>query len=456
MLCASSLAAAATPARAVSDPASSASDPTGVLAAYVARADASYEWREAATGRVGGVEYVELTLTSQTWREIPWKHQLFVLLPSRMSNEGRHGLIFIDGGRWKAEYEDARLPETALPRRARLFARLAEMLQSPVGVLRQVPFQPLFERREDALIAYTLDRYLATGDADWPLLLPMVKSAVRGMDAMQELARLRWTVPIETFTVSGASKRGWTTWLTAAIDARVTAIAPIVIDVLNMREQIAHQTATWGELSDQIRDYTDLAVPERLRSEPRGAELLSMVDPYAYRARLTQSKLIVLATNDPYWPLDALGLYWGGLPEPKRVLYLANQDHDVDDYDRVIGSISALHRYVARQQPLPVLSWEYRRESQRLMLEVQSDRSPRRVRLWVAHSPSRDFREARWVPQSCARTEGRYSCTAATDESRYMATFAELTFKDRGAPTFSLSTTVCIAAPPDAAAQASC
>ena len=181
-----------------------------------------------------------------------------------------------------------------------------------------------------------------------------------------------------------------------------------------------------------------------------------MVDPYAYRARLTQSKLIVLATNDPYWPLDALGLYWDGLPEPKRVLYLANQDHDVDDYDRVIGSISALHRYVARQQPLPVLSWEYRRESQRLMLEVRSDRSPRRVRLWVAHSPSRDFREARWVPQSCARAEGRYSCTAVTDESRYTATFAELTFKDRGAPAFSLSTTLCIAAPPDAAAQASC
>src|SRR5690606_32270895 len=104
--------------------------------------------------------------------------------------------------------------------------------------------------------AHTFEQYLRTGESDWPLLLPMVKSAVRAMDATQEYARQNWSMQLETFTVTGASKRGWTTWLTGATDPRATAIAPMVIDMLNMREQMKHQVATWGDYSDEIDDYT--------------------------------------------------------------------------------------------------------------------------------------------------------------------------------------------------------
>jgi PhoPQ-activated pathogenicity-related protein len=431
-------------------------DTQGALATYVARADPSFGWRQVSTGHIGDVEYVELILTSQTWREIPWKHQLFVLLPSHLSSESRQGLLFIHGGRWRAEYENERSSQPTLPREARLFAQLAETLHSPVGVLRQVPFQPLFERREDALIAYTFDRYLDTGESDWPLLLPMVKSAVRGMDAMQVVARERWSVPIETFTVCGASKRGWTSWLTAAVDPRVAAVAPMVIDVLNMVAQIDHQKATWGDLSEEIRDYADFEIPARLRSDPRGSELLSIVDPYAYRSRLTQPKLILLATNDRYWPLDALRLYWADLPEPKHVLYFPNQGHDFRDFGRLIGSLSALHRYTARGETLPTATWKFTQEPRRLLLSVQSVRAPQHVRVWSAHSSTRDFRSARWTSQSCRRTRPGYACSAALDSADYTAAFAELSYKDRGEAEFSTSTTVCIAPPTANAAPMDC
>ena len=157
-----------------------------------------------------------------------------------------------------------------LPREAQLFVRLAESIRAPVAVLRQVPFAPLFDRREDALIAYTFDQYLQTGDGDWPLLLPMVKSAVRAMDVMQSELEQRWDVCLNAFTVTGASKRGWTSWLTAAVDERVMAVAPMVIDVLNMRAQMAHQRATWGDVSDEISDYSALDLPARLDG-PRAA-----------------------------------------------------------------------------------------------------------------------------------------------------------------------------------------
>jgi PhoPQ-activated pathogenicity-related protein len=430
-------------------------EPGRALAAYVSRADDSNGWREIGAGRVGNVEYVELVLTSQTWRGITWKHQLFVLLPHRLRKESSHALLFISGGRWKPQYET--MPtQLAASLEARIFARLAETVQAPVAVLKQVPHQPLFGRREDALIAYSFDRYLATGEADWPLLLPMVKSAVRGMDTVQQVARQRWGVTVDDFTVAGASKRGWTTWLTAAVDPRVVALAPIVIDVLNIPEQIDNQIATWGALSEQIRDYSDLDIPARLRSEARGAELLSMVDPYAYRSRLTQSKLILLATNDPYWPLDALRLYWPSLLGPKSVLYIPNQGHSVRDTDRLIGSIAALHRYAARNEPLPALEWSFVQDLRRLTLRVRSDRKPDRIRLWRAASPTRDFRSAQWSPHSCRPSDGGYSCSTGRERAGFTAAFAELTFKDRNEPTFSLSTTVCMAPPPDAGTLVSC
>jgi PhoPQ-activated pathogenicity-related protein len=414
----------------------------GALAAYVERPDESFSRREVMSGRVGRTEYVEYLLTSQTWRGIPWKHQLYVLRPSNMKSDAKHALLFIHGGRWKAEYEDER-QETPLPREAALFARLAESIQAPVAVLRQVPFQPLFDRREDALIAYTFDQYLQTGESDWPLLLPMVKSATRAMDAVQSIARERWGATLESFTVAGASKRGWTAWLTAAIDGRVMAVAPMVIDVLNMRVQMEYQRATWGDLSEQISDYSSLDLPRRLETE-RGESLLSIVDPFSYRKQLTQPKLILLSTNDRYWPLDALKFYWPELQDPKNVLYVPNQGHGLRDAGRVLGGLSAVHRYAAAGRPLPRTAWSIAIRDRDLVVTVQPERPPRRVLVWSAHSPTRDFRDAHWSSRPCEKTRDGYVCSARRGDHGYGAVFAETSFRDPGSPVFSTTTTVCL------------
>jgi PhoPQ-activated pathogenicity-related protein len=153
-----------------------------------------------------------------------------------------------------------------------------------------VPNQPLVfaddpgnQRHEDAIIAYTFDKFLKTQDGTWPLLLPMAKSAVRAMDTVQDhIAKVGGgKLKINSFVVAGGSKRGWTTWLTAAVDKRVKAIAPCVIDVLNMGPQMQHHYAAYGFYSKAIGDYEQMKVLNRSPRQP-GSLRRSLRVPHRY------------------------------------------------------------------------------------------------------------------------------------------------------------------------------
>jgi len=211
-----------------------------------------------------------------------------------------------------------------------------------------------------------------------------------------------------------------------------------------MGAQMDHQRETWGQVSEEIRDYAALDLPTRLKTE-RGKELLSMVDPFSYRQQLTGPKMILLSTNDRYWPLDALKLYWSELPEPKRVLYVPNQGHGLRDAERVIGGVSAVHRYAAAGKPMPDTTWTFGSGPGEVNVQVRPDREARKVLVWSAQSPTQDFREAKWTARQCAKGGEGYACSAERGAQGYTAVFAETSFQDEGALPFSTTTTVCIA-----------
>lgn len=416
------------------------------LAAYVAAPDRSFGWRVRARGEVKGAEYVELIMTSQTWRGEPWRHQLFIVKPDNLDPQNHQGMLFVSGGRWRESYESPP-GERSLPSGARVYVKLARAARTPLAILRQVPFQPIFDGlTEDDAIAYTFDRYLETADLSWPLLLPMVKSAVRAMDAVQAFSRDEWALELERFTVTGASKRGWTTWLTGATDPRVDAIAPMVIDILRMQPQMELARASWGAPSEHIEPYTSRDIDTRLETET-GRALLEIVDPWSYRAQLTLPKLVILGTNDPYWPLDAASVYWDGLPGEKHILYVPNQDHGIRDYDRLIGGLVALHESVAGGAPLPVIGWQFRERADRVTLTVDSSERPALVRGWAARSRTRDFREAKWIWLDSSKRGAEYRIDVDRLRKNYFALFAEAVYRRNRAVPLYLSTGVRIFPP---------
>lgn len=428
-------------AAASTDAAAQAVPAERALATYVAKPDASYSWRMQRRYRSADAEVIELHLESQTWQDILWKHQLLLVRPKRVRDPGRAVLV-IGGGRWRDEYAQA-TGESDLPEDAALFVAIAKALGSTVVVLGQVPFQPLFDMTEDHLIAHTFDRFLATGDSEWPLLLPMVKSAKAAMDASSAAAVAEWGAPLERFTVLGGSKRGWTTWLLAAVEPRVTALAPLVIDALDMEWHFPHQTEVWGAPSEEIRPYTDLNLPAILGSA-QGAELRAIVDPYSYRDAIRQPKLVVLATNDAYFPLDSANLYWDGLEGPKYLLYLPNEPHSVQHYGPFVRALRALHAAAGGGTPMPTLEWEYVYGAQASTLCVRSVPRARELKLWQATSTDRDFRDEAWsVADERGAAEGRFEI--AVPVRGYVATFVEADFGG-GRRAFPLSTNLAVLA----------
>jgi PhoPQ-activated pathogenicity-related protein len=416
---------------------------TGPLADYVAAKDDSFQWVKRSEGSVLGCKYVELTLTSQTWRGVVWKHQLFLIKPAELNPEANHAVLLIGGGNWKEELADPKT-QLKLPGEAQLLAVAAEQLKTPVAILLHVPQQPIFDgKREDEIIAYTFREFLKTEDGTWPLLAPMVKSAVRGMDAVQDGAKQQWGLDIQHFTVTGASKRGWTTWLTGAIDDRVVAIAPMVIDMLNMAPQIALQKESFGELSEQINEYEGL---DKHMNTPRGKALRRIVDPYEYRERLTQPKLIILGTNDRYWPLDAEKHYWNELEGEKYLLRIPNNGHGLKDYARIIGGLNAIHQRVISGKPMPKLTWKFDETGEHLAIEVQSDVAPSRVRAWTAAAKMRDFRESQWTSADATSGSTAHSYTVPRPGEGFAALYAEAVFAEDEPRQFSLTTNVRIVA----------
>jgi PhoPQ-activated pathogenicity-related protein len=384
---------------------------------YLALPDTSFSW---------GTENksdsaLTLALTSQTWRGIPWHHTLALVQPRRLAHNGAAILVVTGWVINPADMADAQ--------------SIADKAGMAVAMLFDIPNQPIFELREDNLIAYTFDKYVESGDATWPLLFPMAKSAIRAMDALQEATRGSEN-PLQRFVVTGESKRGWTTWFVGASgDPRVVGIAPMIIDNLNLTAQMPHQLRIWGKYSEMIEAYTERGLQAKT-STPRGLHLAEIVDPYSYRSRIKAPTLIVNGSNDPYWATDALSLYWDGLRQPKSVLAVPNAHHDLGDKTLAFETLAAFARSAVGELRWPSVAWSYRDGKPSFAVRGPA---PDSAVLWEAESDSMDFRPCPFHPIATIDHAAAKGAFNLPPSSRNRAFFIQLDFHE-GESKFSLST----------------
>ena len=395
------------------------------LREYVSSGKGDFQWSKQSETQAGEVKIVTLKVRSQTWRGLPWEHSVQIFLPNKITH-AKTALLLITG-------------DGPGPNETVLGAAIAPRLEAPAVILYNVPNQPLLGgKREDDLIAHTFQEFLESGDDTWPLLFPMVKSAVAAMDAAQEFSRKDLGQAIEDFVVTGASKRGWTTYLTAATDPRVRALAPIVFDNLNFNKQMPRQLALWGKYSEQIEDYTRRGLQQKIDA-PSGKKLVSMVDPWYYRADLKQPKLLIHGANDRYWATDATSLYWNDLPDPKYLLAVPNAGHGISDRERVLNTMTAFFHASAANRKLPRLDAKYEQRNGKVEIRVTASEEPSGVRVWSARAADMDFRPARFESGTEVLGAGKERRAELPVEPSGLALYTEAQFEQAGR-TFTLTT----------------
>jgi PhoPQ-activated pathogenicity-related protein len=400
---------------------------------YLARPDPTYAWKLVKTTAGGGVTRYVLDLKSQTWRSKPevdrpvWQHWLTVARPDKVTSDT--AFLSIGGGRNGGEApKDA--PADAVD--------LARRTGTVVVSLGQVPNQPLVfnkdgnKRVEDDIIAYCHIRFAETGDPTWVTRLPMVKSAVKAMDAATEFlaSAAGGKTVVKKFVVAGGSKRGWTTWLTGAVDPRVKAIVPIVIDVVNVRPSMMNHYAAYGFWAPAVGNYSrQHKVMDRWDS-PRMLELNKIEDPYFYLDRLTLPKYVVNAAGDQFFTPDSSKFYFDDLKGEKYLRYVPNGDHSLRGTDAAAG-VLAFYRAVVKGSPLPKFTWKMGKDGS---VTVETQTKPLRVNLWQATNPkARDFRLmtiGKAYKSSPLKGDGKgvYVARVKKPESGWTAFFVELVF----------------------------
>ena len=269
----------------------------------------------------------------------------------------------------------------------------------------QIPNQPIVfpsdpahkERSEDHAVAWTWLQYLATDDPNWIIYFPMVKSVIRGMDAVDAFAAKKAGVHLRKWMIYGASKRGWTTWLAGAVqDPRVMGIAPIVMDMLNFTHNVPHMYEAYGGWTFAFEPYWVLNITE-LIGTPQLPKLASVIDPLMYKENLTLPKLVIDSTGDEFFMPDDDYYWWGDLPGETLRLMIQNAEHTMaTGVLELLPGLWGFYVSLMQDVPRPSFTWDIAPGTGDITITVDaSPVLPSKVTLWdstTLNTTRRDFR----------------------------------------------------------------
>ncbi len=312
------------------------------------------------------------------WKNGVWEHEV------RMYRPASGEIVSQDTYFLEVTGDDAGAPDDAYGQ------ALADALRLPVALLFGIPNQPIWNMREDDLIAHSFEQYVEHGDPEWPLLVPMVRSVSCAIDVIAEWSFERFRKVV----VGGASKRGWTSWLVAQLDdPRVVGIVPVVYDNLNMAAQLENQNRVWGALSPMLEDYTRRRLHE-LAITPGGEALVRFVDPWTGLGVQRVPALVVSGSNDPFWTVDAGRVFYRGLPAGSAMQVVGNMGHSIGGWEYRLSTVGAFCARCAGVGVFPRAEFEMVDEADGLRIRGRSDLVPRAIRVWGGVSETMIFTQS--------------------------------------------------------------
>ena len=365
-------------------------------------------------------------LDSKKVDQVEWWHYVDIIIPKQTTSST--GIMFIDGGEKSDDY--FRLDAQSIGN--------AIKTESVIVNVSNIPFQPLnflsseqdsFE--EDDLIAFAWNKFLKQGakqkDVEWLPRFPMTRAIVRAMDLAQEIV-LQNDIVVKDFVVSGASKRGWTAWTTAAVDSRVKAVVPMVIDMLNLVPSFENHYRSYGEFSPAVQEYVNYNIQDWLGTEEFKV-LMSYIEPFSFIDKFTMPKYIINAGSDEFFSTDSWRFYYDKLPGEKIIRYVPNKNHSLDGRYLTEDLVSYFYR-VINDIEIPSLSWNL--SDNKLIAELDYD-GDYNVSVWTAKNDNgRDFRlweeGELWEETSIGKlANNKYELNVNSNFKGYKATMIEFT-----------------------------
>ncbi len=365
-------------------------------------------------------------LDSKKVDQVEWWHYVDIIIPKQTTSST--GIMFIDGGQKSEDY--FRLDAQSIGN--------AIKTEAVIVNVSNIPFQPLnflssdqdsFE--EDDLIAFAWNKFLKQGakqkDVEWLPRFPMTRAIVRAMDLAQEIV-LQNDIVVKDFVVSGASKRGWTAWTTAAVDSRVKAVVPMVIDMLNLVPSFENHYRSYGEFSPAVQEYVNYNIQDWLGTEEFKV-LMSYIEPFSFIDKFTMPKYIINAGSDEFFSTDSWRFYYDKLPGEKIIRYVPNKNHSLDGRYLTEDLVSYFYR-VINDIEIPSLSWNL--SDNKLIAELNYD-GDYDVSVWTAKNDNgRDFRlweeGELWEETSIGKlANNKYELNVSSNLKGYKATMIEFT-----------------------------
>ena len=340
----------------------------GPLEDYLNEDEAVYKWERLEKNEfttIWGSNVIWLRVTSLIWnypenvwvqnRNGPtttWEHDVIIFIPANLKDSDT-AVGFLAGGRNnRAETPHDNINAQDL-KEADMFAIKSETI---VACIKQIPNAKVIfendpeqkERMEDDLLAYAWAQFLKDPDHNirWLPRLYMVKGTMQSMRGAQEYLAEAGLAKINGWVVMGASKRGWTTWLTGSVTCNncptIRGIIPMVPIEPDFKEGTHHMWKSYGAFTFAFKDYFNQEIIMSGFDDDSWKIADHVLDPLNYPEVLSDMpKLVIVASDDEFMMFEWTSLWWDRLEGEKYLLVIPNTEHSMFSNMPKLGNAAA-------------------------------------------------------------------------------------------------------------------